>query len=153
MQDALLDEEGAVPEASLVDKHGDDDDGLTLHSMPHQARAAPANLNNQDAHEVSQSLRRSHDQDKLNLHPLERGGGGGGVGLFDSVQRQLQYTIQGFWKLQPCRDAGTLLTLCMQPSLHWCSSDYSGSESHRKWQCSGSHSNSSIDYQMTWNQK
>ena len=51
MQDALLDEEGGVPDAA--DSNNDaEPDGLALHSMPHQARAAVTGHANHAAHEV-----------------------------------------------------------------------------------------------------
>lgn len=51
MQDALLDEEGGVPDAA-DSKNDAEPDGLALHSMPHQARAATTGHANHAAHEV-----------------------------------------------------------------------------------------------------
>ncbi len=50
-QDALLEEEGAVPE-DAGSNGSEGPDGISLHAMPHQARAAPAGLDSHAAHEV-----------------------------------------------------------------------------------------------------
>ncbi|KAK9854814.1 hypothetical protein WJX84_008475, partial [Apatococcus fuscideae] len=49
-QDALLEEEGAVPE-DAGSNGSEGPDGISLHAMPHQARAAPAGLDSHAAHE------------------------------------------------------------------------------------------------------
>ncbi|KAK9819418.1 hypothetical protein WJX74_001737 [Apatococcus lobatus] len=49
-QDALLEEEGGVPEGAAQEEEAEPD-GLALHSMPHQARTAPAGHANHAAHE------------------------------------------------------------------------------------------------------